>query len=213
MPLIDAELGVARDDHAGGDHGPAVIDRGHRDRQLVEVDVPIQEDHLAGGRGLEVFGRDRAIDRLLQLVLDLPIGLAAERHDGALARADDAGHHRHVVAGDVVEEERGLGLVHQGRDMADIHRLMQVDDLRSAASGRGTGGNSPASVILRKAPGESCWGACHKLLRSGRNSNPDGNAVTADKMADKSMSERTLHDGTIHDGTCRQDHVRQHHVR
>ena len=47
----------------------------------------------------------------------------------ALARADDAGHDRHVVADDLVEEERGLGLVHQSGDMADVHGLVQVDEI------------------------------------------------------------------------------------
>ena len=74
-----------------------------------------------------MLGRDRAVDRRLELVLDLPIALAAERHRGAVAGADDAGHHRHVVADHVVEQQRGLGLVHQGRDVPDVHRLVQVD--------------------------------------------------------------------------------------
>ena len=69
------------------------------------------------------------IDRLFELVLDLAVGLAAERHHGALARADDAGDHRHLVADHLVEVERGFGLIHQRRDMADVHGLMQVDEL------------------------------------------------------------------------------------
>ena len=69
------------------------------------------------------------VDRLLELVLDLAVGLAAQRHHGALARADDAGDHRHVVADHLVEIERGLGLIDQGRDVADVHRLVQVDEL------------------------------------------------------------------------------------
>ena len=64
----------------------------------------------------------------VELVLDLAEGLAAERHDGALFRADDAGDHRHVVADHVVEIERGLGLVDQRGDVADIDRLVQVDE-------------------------------------------------------------------------------------
>ena len=43
--------------------------------------------------------------------------------------ADDAGHHRHVVADHVMEIERGLGLVDQRGDMADVDRLVQVDEL------------------------------------------------------------------------------------
>ena len=64
-----------------------------------------------------------------ELVLDLAIGLGAERHHRALARADDAGDHRHVVADHLVEEERGLRLIHQRRDVADVDGLMQVDEL------------------------------------------------------------------------------------
>ena len=126
---VDAELGIARDHHAGGDHRPAVVDRRHRDRQLEQIDVVADQHHLARRRGLDVFRRDRLGDRLLQLVLDLAIGLAAERHDGALARADDAGHHRHVVADHVMEIERGARLIDQRGDVADVHRLMQIDEL------------------------------------------------------------------------------------
>ena len=57
-------------------------------------------------------------------MLDLPIGVAAERHGGTFPRADNAGHHRHVVADDVGEQERRLGLVDQGRDIADVDWLL-----------------------------------------------------------------------------------------
>jgi hypothetical protein len=46
---------------------------------------------------------------------------------GALARADEAGDDRHVIADHVVEKERRLRLVDQGGDMANVDRLMQVD--------------------------------------------------------------------------------------
>ena len=105
---IDAELRIARDHDAGGDHRAAVVDRRHRDRQLEEVDVVAEQRHLARRRGFDVVRRDRLGDRLRQLVFDLAESLAAERHDGALARADDAGDDRHVVADDVVEKERRL---------------------------------------------------------------------------------------------------------
>ena len=139
---VDAELGVARDHHAGGDHRPAVVDRRHRDRQLVEVDVVADHDHLARGRGLHVLGRDRLGDRGRQLVLDLPVGLAAERHDGALARADDAGDHRHVVADHLVEDRARSS---PGRPASRCGGCRPADAgrraRRSAAAGRGTGGN------------------------------------------------------------------------
>jgi hypothetical protein len=44
---IHAELGIARDHHAGGDHRPAVVDRRHGDRQLVEVDIVADHHHVA----------------------------------------------------------------------------------------------------------------------------------------------------------------------
>jgi hypothetical protein len=126
---IDAELGIARDDDAGGDHRAAVIDRRHRDRQLVEIDVVADHGHFAGRRGGDALRRDRLGDGGCELLLDLGKILAAQRHGGALARADDAGHHRHVVADHVMEKERGLGLIDQRRDVADIDRLVQVDQL------------------------------------------------------------------------------------
>ena len=73
--------------------------------------------------------RDRLGDRGGEFLLDLGESLAAERHGGALAGADDAGHHRHRVADHVMEIERGLGLIDQRGDVADIDRLMQVDQL------------------------------------------------------------------------------------
>ncbi len=76
-----------------------------------------------------MFGRDRLGDRLCELDFDLAEISAAERHDGTLASADNAGDDRHVVADHVVEIERRLRLVDQRRDVADIDRLMQVDKL------------------------------------------------------------------------------------
>ena len=75
-----------------------------------------------------MLGRDRLGDRLRELQLKLAEFLAAERHGRALLGADDAGHDRHVVADDLMEEERGLGLIHQSGDMADVDRLVQVDE-------------------------------------------------------------------------------------
>src|SRR5262249_29653416 len=53
---VDAELGVARDHHAGGDHGTAVKDRGHGDRQLVEVDPSPTTTTSCAGEVLRYFG-------------------------------------------------------------------------------------------------------------------------------------------------------------
>ncbi len=85
------------------------------------------------GEVLTCRGGYRTVDRGFELVLDLLVGLAAHSDDGALARPDDAGHHRNLVADHVVEEERGLGLIDQRRDMADVDRLVQVDELARLA--------------------------------------------------------------------------------
>jgi hypothetical protein len=126
---VDAQLGIARDHHAGGDHRPAVVDGAHRDRQLVEIDVVADGHDLAHRRALHLFGRDRVVDRVPELALDLAVARAPDRHGGALARADEAGDDRDVVADHVVKTERGLGLVGERGDMADVDRLMQVDQL------------------------------------------------------------------------------------
>jgi hypothetical protein len=126
---VESKLRVFADHHAGGDHRAAVIDRRHRDRQLEQIDLVADHRHLAGRRAVDVFRRDRLRDRGGELVLDLAEILAAHRHGGAFFGADDAGHHRHVVADHIMEIECGLGLVDQRRDVADIDRLMQVHKL------------------------------------------------------------------------------------
>ena len=182
---VDAELGVARDHHAGGDHRPAVIDRRHRDRQLVEIDVVAEQHHLAGRRGFDVFGRDRMVDRLPELVLDLAVAVAAERHHGALARADDAGDDRHVVADHLVEIERGLGLVDQRGDVADVHRLVQIDELAVLPQPI----EELAEILLHPwSPDRAATvvGALwRKLLRPGFGGNPGGEerTMTGDRQA------------------------------
>ena len=96
------------------------------------------------------------VDRLRELVLDLAVGLAAERHHGALARADDAGDHRQLVADHPVEIERGVGLIDQGRDVADVHGLVQVDELAVLPQAI----EELAEVLLHDAlrmPTGGCW--------------------------------------------------------
>ena len=80
-------------------------------------------------RSLDVTRRNRVVDAAAQLLLDLAVFGAAQSHDRALARADDAGHDRHFVADDVVKKQRLVGLVDERRDMADVHRLPDVDEL------------------------------------------------------------------------------------
>ena len=143
---VDAELGVARDHHAGGDHRPAVEDRGHRDRQLVEVDLVADDDHLAGRGGLDVFRRDRVVDRLRELVLDLAV---ASRSPAPSSRARACGSGRRPPASRSRSRCGNRARCPPDRPAwrcggcppADAGRRAR----RSAAGDRGTGGNSPAS--------------------------------------------------------------------
>src|SRR5262249_27175006 len=151
--------------------------RGHGDRQLVEVDLIAGDDNLARRRGFYAFRRDRMVDRVRELVLDLAIGLAAERRDRALARANEAGNHRHVVADHVVEIERSIRLIDQRRDVADIDRLMQVDELADLPQTL----KELAEILLhRSAPtrARGCWRPWPKLLRPACDHNPGGEGRT-----------------------------------
>ena len=113
------------------------------------------------------------VDGLRELVLDLAVGLAAERHNRALARADEAGDHRQLVADHVVEIERGVGLIDQRRDVADVHRLVQVDELAALPQAV----EELAEILLhRGAPkaARGCWRPWPKLLRPASDHNPGG---------------------------------------
>ncbi len=113
------------------------------------------------------------VDGLRELVLDLAVGLAAERHHRALARADEAGDHRQLVADHVVEIERGVSLIDQRRDVADVHGLVQVDELAALAQAV----EELAEVLLhRGAPkaARGCWRPWPKLLRPASDHNPGG---------------------------------------
>src|SRR5262245_8118357 len=170
---VDTELGIARNHHAGGDHRAAVEDRGHGDRQLVEVDLVADDDHFARRRGLDVFRRDRMVDGLRELVLNLAVSLAAERHHRAPARADEAGDHRQLVADHVVEIERGVGLIDQRRDVADVHRLVQVHELAALPQAV----EELAEILLHRGTPKAargCWRPWPKLLRPASDHNPGG---------------------------------------
>src|SRR5262249_37399639 len=127
------------------------------------------------------------VDGLGELVLDLAIGLAAERHHRALARADKTGDGRQLVADDVVEIERGAGLIDQRRDVADVHGLMQVDELAALAQAV----EELAEVLLhRGAPkaARGCWRPWRKLLRPAADHNPGGKDETvSDKKTMKAL--------------------------
>src|SRR5262249_47624429 len=121
-------------------------------------------------------------DGLRGVVLDLAIGVAAQRHHPEVARADKTGDHRQLVADDVVEIERGVGLIDQRRDVADVHGLMQVDELAALAQAV----EELAEVLLhRGAPkaARGCWRPWPKLLRPASDHNPGGkgpDTVSAD---------------------------------
>jgi hypothetical protein len=80
-------------------------------------------------RLLDVARRNGVVDRTPQAVLDVAVLAATHPHDRALARADDAGDDRHVVADHVMEEERLVGLIDERSDVADIDRLPDVEHL------------------------------------------------------------------------------------
>ena len=130
-PMITAGVVIARDPELGVNSG--VYRFIVKEKSLTGIDIVADMGHFAGRRGPHVPGRDRRVDRRLELFLDLAVALAAERHGRAFPRADDPRHHGDVVSDHVVEEQRGAGLVHQRRDMADIHGLMQIDELAGLA--------------------------------------------------------------------------------
>src|SRR5262249_26984978 len=82
------------------------------------------------------------------------------------ARPDEAGDHRHVVTDHVVEIERGVSLIDQCGDVADVHGLMQVDELpglpqaieelaeillhRGAPKGAVVGGSALSYVVAKR---------------------------------------------------------------
>jgi hypothetical protein len=68
------------------------------------------------------------VQPLLQPVLDLGKTAAAQSETRAPAGADDARHDRHVVADDIVKEERRVRLVDESRDVTDIDRLPDVSE-------------------------------------------------------------------------------------
>jgi hypothetical protein len=126
---VDSEFGIAGDDDAGGDHRAAIVNRRHRDRQLVKIDVIALHDDFTRRRARDAFRRNRVVDPVPQAILDLQIFGCAHGHHGPFARSDDAGHDRHFVTDDVVEKQSLVGLIDQGGNMADIDRLMKVNQL------------------------------------------------------------------------------------
>src|ERR1700692_213870 len=74
-------------------------------------------------------------------------------------------HHRHVVTDDVVEIERGLGLLGEGGGMADVDRLVQVDKLAVLPQAV----EELAEVFLHKASLPLIWPG--KLMSPARKRN------------------------------------------
>src|SRR4029077_20953635 len=174
---VESKLGVARDHHAGRDHRSAVVDRGHRNRQFVEIDILTGENHFARRRGLDVFRRNRLNDGLRELVLDLAIAVAAERDHCALARTDEAGDDGHLVPNHLVEEERGLGLVDEGCDVADVDGLMQIHELAVLAQPVQELAKVLLHHALRTARVSGCWRPSRKLPRPAWSDNPLGSTI------------------------------------
>jgi hypothetical protein len=87
---IEAVLGIARHHDARRDHGPAIVDRGHRDRQREEIDVVAGLYHFLVQRGLDVAWRNRMVESMTQLVLDFPELAAPHRQRDSPLRAVEA---------------------------------------------------------------------------------------------------------------------------
>src|SRR5262249_59005854 len=85
----------------------------------------------------------------------------------------ESGDDRQLVAEHVVEIERGVGLIDQRRDVADVHRLVQVDELAALPQAV----EELAEILLhRGAPkaARGCWRPWPKLLRPASDHNPGG---------------------------------------
>ena len=143
-------VGVAGQRDAGGDHRPAVEHREQRDRQPVEVDVRAFEQGLAGGAGIDRARLDGAVEAGAHLRLD-PAEIAPHGDGEPVAVVDHARDHRHVVARHVGEQQRLVRLVDQRRDVADIDRAFDLDQLvRRAKIGQ------ELAKILRHSSVPSC---------------------------------------------------------
>ena len=68
-------------------------------------------------------------DSVLQLLFDLPIRLAAHRQNGASAGPKEAGDDRRFITDHVVEQESGVCLIHQRRDVPNVYGLPNVGKL------------------------------------------------------------------------------------
>ena len=111
---------VAGDRHSGGNHRSAVELGEQRDGQAEQVDLVAHlVANLSGRSRVDLGVRDGVGNAVAQLCLDFSERAAVgECH--ALLAVHDACHHRHVVTGDVLEQERLVGLLDQCPDVANI---------------------------------------------------------------------------------------------
>src|SRR5262249_61053606 len=94
-----------------------------------------------------------------------------------------AGTHRTFLVDTVVEIDRSIRLIDQRRDVADIDRLMQVDELARLPQTL----KELAEILLhRSAPtrARGCWRPWPKLLRPACDHNPGGEGRTGERQED-----------------------------
>ena len=126
---VKAVFRIASNHDAGGDHRSAVEDRRHRDRQLEQIDVVAFVDDFLGCGSLDVPGRNRIVDAMLQHLLDVGVVVASHREHRTLLRADDAREQRHLIADHVMKQQCLIALIDQRADVANVDRLPDVDQL------------------------------------------------------------------------------------
>ena len=129
---VQPVLGVAGQRDAGGDHRPAVVDGEERHGKREEIEIVAGLDDLLHGAARDHHGLERMIEPVTQLRFALRKA-AAHRDRDAVPALDEPGQHRHLVPGDVAEEQRGLRLVDQRRDVPDVDGLLDFDQFAGRA--------------------------------------------------------------------------------
>jgi hypothetical protein len=117
--IVDAGLGVARHDDPCGDEAPPVIRRVGEHRQHGADVEAVAVDLLVRRRALDHHRRQRPADGALDKGAD-GAEVAPERSLAVELVGQHVADHRHVVAGDVAEQDRGVvavELLHDGGDL------------------------------------------------------------------------------------------------
>ena len=125
---VDAKLRVFGDNHAAGNHRPAVHDREDRHRQIVEIHFLAGLNNFFHRRVGDSLGLDRFVHRLAQLIGDVFISDAHAERD-AIARLQQAGNHGHRIPEHIFKQQRLLRLRYQRGDIAQIDGLIDLDQL------------------------------------------------------------------------------------